>query len=139
MQHGYDIIPVAAVGAEDAFTVVKDANDILDHSFAGKLLKSSGLAHSMFKDGELMLPLVKGIGKTLFPKPVKLYFSFGKRITTKKYKALYEDLETQELIKSKVELSLLKQFKELFEIREQEKPEQNMLRRIVNVVLAGQK
>ena len=29
MKHGYDIIPVAAVGAEEAFTVVKDANDFL--------------------------------------------------------------------------------------------------------------
>jgi 1-acyl-sn-glycerol-3-phosphate acyltransferase len=137
MQHGYDIIPVAAVGAEDAYTVVKDANDILDHSLAGKFLKQTGLAHTMFKDGELLLPLVKGVGLTLFPKPVKLYFSFGKRIATKKYMSLYEDIETQELIKSKVELSLLKQFKTLFELREEEKADHNMVRRIIDVVLAG--
>jgi hypothetical protein len=81
-----------------------------------------------------LLPWVKGIGKTVMPKPVKLYFSFGKRISTKKYKSMFEDVETQELIKSKVELSLLKQFKHLFEIRENEKPDPNMLRRIINVV-----
>ena len=134
MQHGYDIIPVAAVGAEDAFTVVKDATEILDHSFGGWLLKQSGLARTLFKDGEMMLPWVKGVGKTAFPKPVKLYFSFGKRISTKRYKAMFEDVETQELIKSKVELSLLKQFKTLFELRETEKDDKNMLRKIVTVI-----
>jgi 1-acyl-sn-glycerol-3-phosphate acyltransferase len=134
MQHGYDIIPVAAVGAEDAYTVVKDANEILNHSFGGWLLKQTGLARTLFKDGEMMLPWVKGLGMTVWPKPVKLYFSFGKRITTKRYKAMYEDTDTQELIKAKVELSLLKQFKHLFEVRETEKDEPNTLRRIINVV-----
>src|SRR5690606_26734244 len=28
--HGYDIIPVAAVGAEEAFSIVKDANDFFE-------------------------------------------------------------------------------------------------------------
>ena len=121
MKYGYDIIPVAAVGAEDAYEVTKDANDILDHSWAGKLLKQTGIAHNIFKDGELMPPFVKGWGNTLFPKQVKLYFSFGKRISTKKYKSLSEDHETQELIKDKVELALLKQFKYLFDVREHDK------------------
>jgi 1-acyl-sn-glycerol-3-phosphate acyltransferase len=135
MQHGYDIIPVAAVGAEDAYTVVKDANDILNHSFLGKLLKQTGLAHKLFKDGELLLPWVKGVGKTVMPKPVKLYFSFGKRISTKKYKSVYEDVDIQELIKAKVELSLLKQFKHLFEIREIEKKDnENTIKAKVKVV-----
>jgi 1-acyl-sn-glycerol-3-phosphate acyltransferase len=131
MQHGYDIIPVAAVGAEDAYTVVKDANDLLNHSFAGWVLKQTGLAHTLFKDGELMLPWVQGLGKTVWPKPVKLYFSFGKRISTKRYKSMYEDVDTQELMKTKVELSLLKQFKHLFELREKE---QNKVDKTIKVV-----
>ena len=131
MQHGYDIIPVAAVGAEDAYTVVKDANDILDHTFAGRLLKQTGLAHTLFKDGELLLPWVRGVGKTVWPKPVKLYFSFGKRISTKRYKSQFEDVDTQELMKTKVELSLLKQFKHLFELREKE---QNKVEKTIKVV-----
>jgi 1-acyl-sn-glycerol-3-phosphate acyltransferase len=135
MKYGYDIIPVAAVGAEDAYTVTKDANDILDNSWAGKILKQTGLAHTLFKDGDLLPPFVKGWGNTILPKPVKLYFSFGKRISTKKYKALSEDHETQELIKSKVELALLKQFKSLFEIRENDK-EGNVVKRLIDVVLS---
>jgi hypothetical protein len=122
---------VAAVGAEDAYTVVKDANDILDHTFAGRLLKQTGLAHTLFKDGELLLPWVRGVGKTVWPKPVKLYFSFGKRISTKRYKSQFEDVDTQELMKTKVELSLLKQFKHLFELREKE---QNKVEKTIKVV-----
>jgi 1-acyl-sn-glycerol-3-phosphate acyltransferase len=133
MQYGYDIIPVAAVGAEDAYTVTKDSDDILNHSFAGRLLKQTGLAHTLFKDGELLPPFVKGWGNTVIPKPVKLYFSFGKRISTKRYKSKFEDHETQELIKARVEKSLLKQFEHLFEVRENDKDE-TLVRKLIKVV-----
>ena len=134
MEHGYDIIPVAAVGAEEAYTITKDSNDILHHTLIGKIMTQTGIAHKFFKDGELLPPIIKGIGQSIIPKPVKLYFSFGKRISTKKYKKDFNDPEMQELIKSKVELSLLKQFKHLFEIRETETVDDNILRRIINVV-----
>ena len=134
MMHGYDIIPVAAVGAEEAFTITKDANDILYHTTAGWLLRQTGLAKSLFKDGELLPPLVKGWGNTVIPKPVKLYFEFGKRISTKRYKTKFDDPDTQELIKARVELALLKQFKHLFEIRESEKGDTNIMKRLIKVV-----
>jgi hypothetical protein len=74
---------------------------------------------------------------------VKLYFSFGKRISTKKFKNDFADPDIQELIKSKVELSLMKQFKTLFEQRASDESEgktgDNMLRRIINVVNAAPK
>ncbi len=132
MQHGYDIIPVAAVGAEEAFTITKDADEILNHTLPGWILRQTGLADTIFKGGELLPPMVKGVGNTIFPKPVKLYFSFGKRISTKKYKDCYHDPDAQELIKTRVELSLLKQFKHLFEIREEAKD--SIMKRIINVV-----
>ena len=119
MQHGYDLIPVAAVGAEEAFTIVKDANDILNDTAFGKFLKLSGLAKTVFKDGDLLPPQVVGLGNTLLPLPVKLYFSFGERIATKQFQKLHEDSDAQELIKTKVQLSLLQQFQFLFEKRKQ--------------------
>ncbi|MFN8278516.1 MAG: lysophospholipid acyltransferase family protein [Chitinophagales bacterium] len=117
MQYGYDIIPVAAVGAEEAFTIVKDANEILNETVFGKFLKFSGLAHTVFKDGDLLPPLVSGIGGTVLPKPVKLSFSFGQRIATGHLQPYYDDADAQELIKSKVQLSLYQQFAQLFEQR----------------------
>jgi hypothetical protein len=44
---------------------------------------------------------------------------------------MYEDVDTQELMKTKVELSLLKQFKHLFELREKE---QNKVDKTIKVV-----
>ena len=131
MEYGYDIIPVAAVGAEEAFTIVRDADDILNSPF-GKFLKFIGVAEHYFKNGELMPPVVRGVGNTFIPRPAKLYFSFGKRISTAKYKALYEDPATQEMMKKKVEASLHKQFHELFEIRDHD-TDRSKWRRLLNM------
>ncbi len=131
MQHGYDIIPVAAVGGEEAFTIVSDANDFLKTPF-GKFLSFIGVSHKYFKDGELIPPTVRGIGDTIIPRPAKLYFSFGKRISTRAYKKLYDDPETQKLIKSRVEDALLSEFKKLFEIRDNDR-DRSKWRRFLNM------
>lgn len=131
MEFGYDIIPVAAVGAEEAFTVVRDSNDILNSPF-GKFLKFIGVAEKYFKNGELMPPLVRGIGDTIIPRPAKLYFSFGQRISTAKYKKKFEDQATQDMIKKKVEKALHKQFGELFAIRDADR-DRSKWRRFLNM------
>lgn len=116
LEHGYDIIPVAAVGAEEAFTITKDADDFLKTP-VGKFLKFLGISHSMFKDGELIPPMVKGVGDTIIPRPVKLYFKFGKRIHTKRLMKKFNDLTTLNAVKVKVENELLDMIHELHEIR----------------------
>ena len=131
MEYGYDIIPVAAVGAEEAFTIIKDADDILKSPF-GKFLKFIGVAEHYFKNGELMPPVVRGIGDTIIPRPAKLYFSFGKRISTAKYQANFEDTDTQELVKKQVEDALHQQFTELFEIRDHDR-DRSKWRRLLNM------
>jgi len=131
MEHGYDIIPVAAVGAEETYTIIEDANDILNSPF-GKFLKLIGVAEKYFKNGELMPPVIRGIGNTIFPRPAKLYFSFGKRISTAKYKAKFDDKETQEMMKKKVEKALLGEFQKLFEIRDND-TDRSKWRRLLNM------
>lgn len=135
MQHGYDIIPVAAVGAEETYTVIEDANDILNSPF-GKFLKLIGVAEKYFKNGELMPPVVRGIGNTILPRPAKLYFSFGKRISTAKYKSKFDDEPTQQLIKQKVEKALLGEFQKLFEIRDKD-TDRSKWRRLLNMKKPG--
>jgi 1-acyl-sn-glycerol-3-phosphate acyltransferase len=130
LQHGYDIIPVAAVGAEEAFTVVKDANDFFHKNIIGKFLSFTGLAETIFKSGDRFPPTVKGLGNTILPRPEKLYFSFGKRISTEKFKGKESDPEVLNQIKSKVEVQLLKQFKQLFKIRDKDK-DINPLRKLL--------
>ncbi len=131
MEHGYDIIPVAAVGAEETYTVVRDSNDILKSPF-GQFLKFIGVAEKYFKNGELMPPVVHGIGDTIIPRPAKLYFSFGKRISTARYKAKFEDTATQDMMKKKVEKALLGEFEKLFEIRDKD-TDRSKWRRLLNM------
>jgi len=130
MEHGYDIIPVAAVGAEETYTVVRDANDILQSPF-GKFLKVIGVAEKYFKNGELMPPVVRGIGDSIIPRPAKLYFSFGKRISTARYKAKFDDTDTQDMMKKKVEQALHSEFEKLFTIRDND-TDRSKWRRLFN-------
>lgn len=131
MEFGYDIVPVAAVGAEETYTIIRDANDILNSPF-GKFLKLIGVAEKYFKNGELMPPVVRGIGNTIFPRPAKLYFSFGKRISTARYKKLYDDAVAQEKMKKKVEKALLSEFEKLFKIRDND-TDRSKWRRLLNM------
>lgn len=131
MQFGYDIIPVAAVGAEEAYTITKDANEILSETGFGKFLKFTGLADSLFKGGDLLPPLVKGLGPTVIPKPVKLYFSFGKRISTKHLKSKFEDEAAQQSVKKKVEAALQEQFEALFRLREIDHSGSALIRKVL--------
>ncbi len=120
LENGYDIIPVAALGAEEAFTIVQDANDFLKTPF-GKFLTFIGVSASVFKNGELIPPVVKGVGETIIPRPVKLYFNFGKRISTKRYKKKFEDDATLEMMKEKVESALLSEINKLDIIRSEDR------------------
>lgn len=81
IEHGYDIIPFGSVGPDEAFTIMADAND----------LKGSGLWHwldrklgldAATRGGDMVPPIVRGIGPTLIPRPQRYYFGFGKRIPT---------------------------------------------------------
>lgn len=130
MKHGYDIIPVAAVGAEEAFTVVKDANDFFHDNFFGKILEKTGLMDTLLRGGDFVPPLVKGIGNTIIPRPEKLYFNFGKRISTKKYKEQFEDAAIQQIMKAKVELELLKLLQKSLKIK-REHQDTNVIRKFL--------
>lgn len=131
IQHGYDIIPVAAVGAEEAYTIVKDANDFLKTPF-GKFLKMIGVTEKYFKNGDLIPPTIRGVGDTIIPRPVKLYFSFGKRISTKSLKGKVDDEAAVNEVKRKVEDALHEQFTTLFATRDNDR-DRSKWRRLLNM------
>lgn len=131
LEHGYDIIPVAAVGAEEAFTIVQDADDFLKTPL-GKFLTFIGVSKSVFKDGELIPPTVRGVGNTIIPRPVKLYFNFGKRISTKGHKKKAHDDETLEMFRKQVEDALLADIYMLDDLRKQD-TDRSKWRRFLNM------
>ena len=70
IEHGCTIVPFAAVGVEDVFDIVKDANDFFATRF-GRLAKALGLRPDMVP------PLVRLSLKGGLPRPERFYFAFG--------------------------------------------------------------
>lgn len=73
VDHGYPIVPFAAVGAEDMVDVIVDENNPLYAKFTKLVRKTTGWP---------MQPLVRGIGITPIPRPQRLYFWFGEPVDT---------------------------------------------------------
>jgi 1-acyl-sn-glycerol-3-phosphate acyltransferase len=75
IEHGYPIVPFAAIGAEEAYDIVADADDLLS-SPLGPLFKL------LAPREDLMPPIVRGLGPTAIPRPERFYFHFGEPIRT---------------------------------------------------------
>lgn len=75
IEAGCPIVPVAAIGIDDALDIVADAD-----SAAYKPIKA--VAERLGFRWELAPPVVKGIGPLPIPRPERFYFSFGAPIDT---------------------------------------------------------
>jgi 1-acyl-sn-glycerol-3-phosphate acyltransferase len=73
IEHGYAIVPFAAVGAEECFDIVLDATDVT------RLLPPLRL---LPRANEIP-PLVRGVGLSFLPHPERFYFHFGPAIETR--------------------------------------------------------
>jgi len=83
IEHGYTIVPFAAVGAEEAVDIILDGDNPLlapTRLFVEKILGS--------KD---VMPIMRGIGMTPIPRPERQYYWFGKPISTKASKGKQDD------------------------------------------------
>jgi len=72
IEHGYRILPFAAVGAEECYDILVDAGD---------LLCFVPLLRRLPRTDEIP-PLVRGLGLSAIPRPERFYFHFGQPIET---------------------------------------------------------
>jgi 1-acyl-sn-glycerol-3-phosphate acyltransferase len=73
---GYPIIPFSAVGADDAWDIVFDAEDILASPLGP-------LVERLAPRRDVIPPVVRGIGLTPVPRVERLYFHFAEPIETR--------------------------------------------------------
>jgi 1-acyl-sn-glycerol-3-phosphate acyltransferase len=97
MEHGYPIVPFAAVGAEEMLDIVIDENNPAYAHFTDLVKKLTGWP---------MQPLAHGIGPTLVPHPERLYFWFGAPIETTRFKGRHEDDRAAGTIRDEVRLAV---------------------------------
>ena len=114
---GYAIVPFASLGADESLQIVIDAGDIMSSPF-GKLLRASGIAKRYLRGGEELPPLVRGLGLTWLPRPERFYVSFGRPISTTRYRRRTEDVDAMRELRTKVASSIEAQLKRLKLVRD---------------------
>jgi 1-acyl-sn-glycerol-3-phosphate acyltransferase len=72
IEHGYPIVPLAAVGAEECYDILVDAGDLLRFVPPLRWLPRT----------DEIPPLVRGLGPSVIPRPERFYFHFGQPIET---------------------------------------------------------
>lgn len=99
IQFGCTIVPLASVGPEECYDIVYDADDYLK-SPIGKMIERFGLRK------DLLIPVVKGFGSTLLPKPQRFFFHFGPPIDTAHYRfkdSIKNASELRDIVKNSLE------------------------------------
>lgn len=116
MQHGYDIIPFAAVGADDALTIRYDSKTF-QRSWLGGVARRTGVLDRWFRGGDTLMPLATGVAGTPLPRPERMYFKFGERISTAHLRAAAGNRHAQWQVRHEVEQAIYHQMDELFRLR----------------------
>lgn len=82
--HGYDIIPFASAGCDYIYDVLFDGDSFKQSRLGKRLLKNAKLNH-LLRDGDLFMPVSRGVGPTILPKPEPMWFQIGKPIPTTRW------------------------------------------------------
>lgn len=130
MEHGYPILPFATLGADDAYNIKYDANDIKSSWLGKKLLKNEKFLE-LTRNGDLLMPIGTGALGTFIPKPVRFYYMFGPMIDTTRYAGNSADADAQWELRREVENAILRMLGDLLMKREQDVEEKPLLHRLL--------
>lgn len=119
VEHGYRIIPFAAVGAEDCYDILLDANDVMGSRIV-QWLKKSKLGERLIGDGAQLFPLARGLGPTMIPRPERFYYSFGQPIETKGYGGDSDNPEVLATVRDAVKASIESQLATLLQVQQKD-------------------
>ena len=120
IEHGYDIIPFGSVGPDEAYDILLDANDVMATPLWQWLVRRYG-ADAKTRGGDMIPPVVRGIGPTLIPRPQRYYFGFGQRIQTRRLKGRAGDPNTLWTLREKVARAVEAQIEKLLVYREEDR------------------
>ncbi|MEU0496577.1 lysophospholipid acyltransferase family protein [Mycobacterium sp. NPDC006124] len=110
VEHDYPIVPVAMVGGDDAYHILTSSD--------GRWARwSRPLVTRLTGRSDMALPLMRGIGPTMIPRPQRSYLRFGAPIdTTRPTGAVAEKWIAS--VRDQVKVQLEDQLAALLEIRE---------------------
>ena len=120
IEHGYDIIPFGSVGPDEAYDILLDANDVMSTPLWQWLVRRYGV-DAKTRGGDMIPPVVRGIGPTLIPRPQRYYFGFGQRISTRRLKGRAGNPKTLWTLREKVARAVEAQIERLLVYREEDR------------------
>lgn len=130
VRYGYPIVPFAQVGADDAFDILLDANDVM-RSPVGNFLKRTGIADAFLRGGDAIFPLARGLGLTAIPRPERFYFSVLPPVDTREYEGREDDEEAIYDLRDRVRDAIRDEIARLRAYRKADR-EISFVRRLVN-------
>ncbi len=89
VENDYPIVPVGLVGGDDVYKSLVSRDSLL-----GRLSRT--ISTRLTGDSDMAMPLMRGVGPTLIPRPQRMYLSFGEPIDTTKP----EDVSTENWVES---------------------------------------
>lgn len=101
MSHGYDILPFASVGCDDAWDILFDGDD-LRNSRLGRWLLGLEPVNRALRGGDTFMPLVRGLGPTALPRPEPFRFRIGAPIATAHLREQAGDRDAQWQVREQV-------------------------------------
>ena len=110
IESGAPIVPFAAVGAEESFEIVVDA----DHPILTPIRQT---VESRGGRWELALPFVRGIGPTPIPRPQRYLFSFGSPVDTTRWSGQHDSDAAARTLRDEVRASVEQQLQTLLDTR----------------------
>lgn len=122
VEHGYTIVPFAAVGAEEAVDIVLDGDNPLlapTRMFVKNVLGSSDA-----------MPIIRGIGLTPFPRPERQYYWFGTPIRTESIQGRQDDDSVVESVRDQTKNAVETGMEFLLAERDKD-PNRSVVRRLL--------
>ncbi len=130
IEHGYPITPFASVGAEECYDILVDANDVMK-SPLGKLLDRTGIAKKFLRGGEVILPIARGLGFTVIPRPERFYFQVGAPLDTRRFAGKHDDKAALLALREEVRVAVESLIEKLLAIRAKD-PRRTLLGSFLN-------
>lgn len=123
---GATIVPFAAVGVEDAYDILLDAEDLLVGT-PGRIFDRFGMRR------EVVPPVAVGIGPTPLPRPERLYFQFMPAIPTTEWKGMDSDADVCRSLRDRARTSVERGLAELQALQAVD-PDRPFRRRLMKMV-----
>jgi len=120
VEHGYDIIPFGSVGPDESYRILLDANEVQGSKAWQWLSRRLPLA-DMTRGGDMIPPLVRGIGPSLVPRPQRYYFGFSPRIATAHLQGRAQDKDVIWELREQVARAVEQQIARLLQYRAEDR------------------